>query len=273
MEILNRLNRCYPFADERRRTGRPGAPRAVNTAHRPPGASTRSRRATPARLGRADDRGAGGCSTGYAAPACPDELTAPVLHRVLDLRAAPAAYLGRQGRRFAGRRRRPVHRPQRPRTRQKADRNPRARPGHDLPPADAARGRAGPQGGHPSGRLRHAPVPGHQGDQEGAVPRRRPRRDRQAGHPRPSSRRRSAQASSEVVIIVQESDLDDFRAFFNVQVPIENFNKLSPPVPGIRAPHPGDRPAGAASLPSRHRRASGTPFSAPGRQSATSRSC
>jgi UTP-glucose-1-phosphate uridylyltransferase/mevalonate kinase len=32
----------------------------------------------------------------------------------------------------------------------------------------------------------------------------------------------------EVIIVVQESDLDDFRSFFNVQVSIENYNKLPP---------------------------------------------
>jgi UTP--glucose-1-phosphate uridylyltransferase len=30
----------------------------------------------------------------------------------------------------------------------------------------------------------------------------------------------------EIIIIVQEHDLDEFEAFFNVQVPIENYNKL-----------------------------------------------
>ncbi len=44
-------------------------------------------------------------------------------------------------------------------------------------------GQARAQGRHPGGRLRHPPVPGHQGDQEGAVPGHRPRRARQAGHP------------------------------------------------------------------------------------------
>ncbi len=33
----------------------------------------------------------------------------------------------------------------------------------------------------------------------------------------------------EIVIIVQENDLEEFRSFFDVQVTIENFNKLSPP--------------------------------------------
>ena len=33
----------------------------------------------------------------------------------------------------------------------------------------------------------------------------------------------------EVIIIVQEEDLDAFRSFFNVQVSIENYNKLPPP--------------------------------------------
>ena len=32
----------------------------------------------------------------------------------------------------------------------------------------------------------------------------------------------------EVIIIVQEDDLEDFRSFFNAQVSIENYNKLSP---------------------------------------------
>ena len=32
----------------------------------------------------------------------------------------------------------------------------------------------------------------------------------------------------EVIIIVQENDLEDFRAFFNTQISIENYNKLSP---------------------------------------------
>ena len=32
----------------------------------------------------------------------------------------------------------------------------------------------------------------------------------------------------EVIIIVQEHDLEDFEAFFNTQIPIENYNKLSP---------------------------------------------
>ncbi|MFN2236389.1 MAG: sugar phosphate nucleotidyltransferase [Anaerolineales bacterium] len=32
----------------------------------------------------------------------------------------------------------------------------------------------------------------------------------------------------EIIIIVQEHDLKEFEAFFNVQVPIENYNKLSP---------------------------------------------
>jgi UTP-glucose-1-phosphate uridylyltransferase/mevalonate kinase len=33
----------------------------------------------------------------------------------------------------------------------------------------------------------------------------------------------------EVIIVVQENDLDEFRSFFDVQVTIENYNKLSPP--------------------------------------------
>lgn len=32
----------------------------------------------------------------------------------------------------------------------------------------------------------------------------------------------------EVIIVVQENDLEDFRSFFNTQISIENYNKLSP---------------------------------------------
>ena len=49
----------------------------------------------------------------YAMPACPEELTSPVLHRVLELRAAQAAHLGRQRGRLARRWYRAIYRPQR----------------------------------------------------------------------------------------------------------------------------------------------------------------
>ena len=71
-----------PVRRGRGREGRPGAARPDQQAHRPPGGRGAARRATPsgsgALMGEAQaffDR--------YATPACPEELTAPVLHRVL----------------------------------------------------------------------------------------------------------------------------------------------------------------------------------------------
>jgi len=48
----------------------------------------------------------------------------------------------------------------------------------------------------------------------------------------------------EVVVVVQEQDLEDFRSFFNQQISVENYNKLPRQFPGLRPPDPGDRPAG-----------------------------
>ena len=77
----------------------------------------------------------------------------------------------------------------------------------------------------------------------------------------------------DVVIVVQEHDLEDFRSFFNQQISIENYNKLPAALPGVRPAHPRDRPARHASSPRPRRRASATRSTAPAPRSATSRSC
>ena len=80
MEILNRLNRCYPFADNADPAGRAGAAGADQQAHRRPGHGRADRRPTAERLGELMVE-AQAFFDRYATPACPEELTAPVLHQ------------------------------------------------------------------------------------------------------------------------------------------------------------------------------------------------
>ena len=77
----------------------------------------------------------------------------------------------------------------------------------------------------------------------------------------------------EVIIIVQEDDLDDFRSFFNEQISIENYNKLPRHFQEYSRRILEIGRQRDASPSRRPRRASGTPSTAPRRRSATSRSC
>ena len=187
LEILNQLNRCYPTRRERGGARRAGTARPDQQAHRPAGdrGAARGRCGTP---GRADGGGAGLlrslCHAGL-----PGRIDRAGAAQGVELRAAEAAHLGRQRRRLAGRRHRAVPGAQRGRSAGR-DRDHRARSGNVGAEADAAAGAQGAQGGDPGGRLWHPPVPGHEGDQEGAVPDHRSRRHRQTGHP--ADRRRSA---------------------------------------------------------------------------------
>ena len=47
----------------------------------------------------------------------------------------------------------------------------------------------------------------------------------------------------EVVIVVQEDDLEDFRSFFNAADLDRELQQAAAALPGLRAAHPGDRPA------------------------------
>ena len=111
MDILERLNRCYPFAENEIQQGvhellGPINQRIVHQAVEALQAGDAERLgALMTEAQAAFDR--------YALPACPEQLTAPVLHRVLSYEPLHAAHLGRQGHRLAGRRLRPVRRPQR----------------------------------------------------------------------------------------------------------------------------------------------------------------
>ncbi|MBI4927852.1 MAG: GHMP kinase, partial [Anaerolineae bacterium] len=82
MEILNRLNRCYPFAENEaeRNVQQLLGPINKDVVHRAIDALQRSDAPSLGRLlEEAQDH-----FDRYATPVCPEELTAPVLHKVLN---------------------------------------------------------------------------------------------------------------------------------------------------------------------------------------------
>ena len=165
-EILSRLNRCYPFAEDPVQEGvqqylGPINARITNQAGEALGDR---RRGTP---GPADDRGPGGVRPpGSARLSRPANRAGPA--QGPDLRADSTVRAGRQGRRLPGRRDRPVPGEGRGRPGQ-GDRDPRTRPADALHAVGGAIRATRPQGGDSRGRLRDAPVPRHQGHQEGTV--------------------------------------------------------------------------------------------------------
>ena len=82
VEILNRLNRCFPFAENELERGVQELLGSINRriVHQ---ASEALQDADAERLGTLMNE-AQSFFDRYAAPACPEELTAPVLHRVLN---------------------------------------------------------------------------------------------------------------------------------------------------------------------------------------------
>ena len=82
VEILNRLNRCFPFAENELELGVQELLGSINRriVHQ---ASEALQDADAERLGTLMNE-AQSFFDRYAAPACPEELTAPVLHRVLN---------------------------------------------------------------------------------------------------------------------------------------------------------------------------------------------
>jgi UTP-glucose-1-phosphate uridylyltransferase/mevalonate kinase len=95
MEILNRLNRCYPFAENEIERGvqellgpinKRIVSQAVDTINN---SNSKQLGALMTEAQQFFDR--------YAAPACPEELTSPVLHRVLDYKAFEPHIWGGKG--------------------------------------------------------------------------------------------------------------------------------------------------------------------------------
>ncbi len=95
MEILNRLNRCYPYAENEVERGvqellGPINKRLVNQA------MDALRESDASRLGALMSE-AQAFFDRYATPACPEELTSPVLHRVLGYEPLKPYILGGKG--------------------------------------------------------------------------------------------------------------------------------------------------------------------------------
>jgi UTP-glucose-1-phosphate uridylyltransferase/mevalonate kinase len=224
MEILNRLNRCYPFAENKVERGvqellGPINKRVTNQA------MEALKAGDPARLGALMieaqeffDR--------YATPACPEELTAPVLHKVLDYAPLKPHIWGGKGVGSQG----------------------------DGTAQFIARSEADQQAVieiierdlgveglkltlKPGVRVRKAVIPAA-GYGTRLFPATKatkkelfPIIDRD-GIAKPAILLIVEEALNagleEVIIVVQESDLEDFRSFFNTQIAIENYNKLPP---------------------------------------------
>jgi UTP-glucose-1-phosphate uridylyltransferase/mevalonate kinase len=224
MEILTRLNRAYPFAEGEVERGvqellgplnRTIVHQALDALHR---SDARELGALMTRAQEVFDQ--------RAIPACPEELTAPVLHRVLEYEPLKNHIWGGKGvgsqgdgaaqfvARSADDQEKVVEIIGRDlgmsclsltlRTGQKVRKAliPAAGFGTRLFPASKAT------------KKELFPVV----DQDGIA--------------KPAILYLVEEAlgagADEVIIIVQETDLNDFRSFFNVQVTIENFNKLSP---------------------------------------------
>jgi UTP-glucose-1-phosphate uridylyltransferase/mevalonate kinase len=222
MEILNRLNRCYPFAENEVERGvqellGPINKRMVSQA------VTALQAADEERLGMLLSE-AQNFFDRYATPACPEELTSPVLHRVLEYAPLqPHIYggkgVGSQGdgtAQFLARSQedqqavieiieRDLKMPcleltLRPGIKVRKAVIPAAGFGTRLFPASKAT------------KKELFPVI----DQDGIA--------------KPAILLIVEEALEagieEIFIIVQEEDLDDFRSFFKTQVSIENYNKL-----------------------------------------------
>ncbi len=95
MEILNRLNRCYPFAENEIERGVQELLGPVNKrlVHQ---AIDALRDSDAPRLGALMTEAQANFDK-YAAPACPEELTSPVLHRVLEYPPLKPHILGGKG--------------------------------------------------------------------------------------------------------------------------------------------------------------------------------
>jgi UTP-glucose-1-phosphate uridylyltransferase/mevalonate kinase len=224
MEILNRLNRCYPFAENEIERGVQELLGPINK---------RVTHQAVEALGAADGEQIGelmqeaqGFFDRYATPACPEELTAPVLHRVLNHEPLKPHIWGGKGVGSQG----------------------------DGTAQFIARSRADQQAVieilerdlgvecleltiRPGQQVRKAVIPAA-GFGTRLFPATKATKKElfpiidQDGIAKPAILLIVEEALEagleEVIIIVQEDDLDDFQSFFNSQVSIENYNKLPP---------------------------------------------
>jgi UTP-glucose-1-phosphate uridylyltransferase len=224
MEILNRLNRCYPFAENEIERGVQELLGPINK---------RVTHQAVEAVGVADGEKIGelmveaqGFFDRYATPACPEELTAPVLHRILKHEPLKPHIWGGKGVGSQG----------------------------DGTAQFIARTQADQQAVieilerdlgvecleltiRPGQQVRKAVIPAA-GFGTRLFPATKATKKElfpiidQDGIAKPAILLIVEEALEagleEVIIIVQEDDLDDFRSFFNSQVSIENYNKLPP---------------------------------------------
>jgi UTP-glucose-1-phosphate uridylyltransferase/mevalonate kinase len=224
MEILNRLNRCYPFAENDLERGVQELLGPINKriVHRAIGALEKS---DAARLGLLMSEAQTAFDT-YAAPACPEELSSPVLHRILTHDTLKPHVWGGKGVGSQG-----------DGTAQFLVRSPSDQDvvinilnkELGLPALKLTL--------RPGQKVRKAVIPAA-GFGTRLFPATKatkkelcPIIDRD-GIAKPAILLIVEEALDagleEVIIIVQENDLKDFDSFFNTQVSIENYNKLSP---------------------------------------------
>lgn len=222
MEILARLNRSYPFADNEVERGVQELLGTINKriVHQ---ASTALQAGDVKRLGELMAESQAFFDR-YAAPACPEELTAPVLHRVLAHEALQPHIWGGKGVGSQG-----------DGTAQFLARSLEDQQAtieiieRDLEMSCLALTiRTGTQ-------VRKAVIPAA-GFGTRLFPASKATKKElfpivdQDGIAKPAILYIVEEALEagieEIIIIVQEHDLDEFESFFNVQIPIENFNKL-----------------------------------------------
>jgi UTP-glucose-1-phosphate uridylyltransferase len=222
MEILNRLNRCYPFAENEIERGVQELLGPINKRITMQAVDA-LQQADGERLGKLMVEGQVFFDR-YATPACPEELTSPVLHRVLDHEPLKPHILGGKGVGSQG-----------DGTAQFITRSPADQQAvieileRDLGvrcltltirPGQQVRKAIIPAAGFGT-RL----FPASKATKKELFP----IIDRD-GIAKPAILLIVEEALEagleEVIVIVQENDLDDFQSFFNTQITIENYNKL-----------------------------------------------
>ena len=222
MEILNRLNRCYPFAENPVERGVQELLGPINKrmVHQ---AVDALQAADAARLGLLLTE-AQSFFDRYATPACPEELTSPVLHRVLNYEPLKPHIWGCKGvgsqgdgtAQFLAR-----SEDDQQAVIEIIERDLKM-PGQKLTlrPGQKVRKAVIPAAGFGT-RL----FPASKATKKELFP----IIDRD-GIAKPAILLIVEEALEagieEVIIVVQEEDLDDFRSFFKTQVSIENYNKL-----------------------------------------------
>ena len=224
LEILNRLNRCYPFPEnpiEQQVQELFGPINKRMTTQAAEALQTASGKRLGILMKEAQD-----FFDRYAAPACPEELTAPVLHRVLSYPPLQPHIWGGKGVGSQG----------------------------DGTAQLLARSQADQQAVieiierdlempclqltvKPGLKVRKAVIPAA-GFGTRLFPATKATKKElfpvidQDGIAKPAIllivEEALAAGIEEVIIVVQENDLEDFQAFFNTQISIENYNKLSP---------------------------------------------